>query len=141
MLVDASQKGDPGWASESIRLLTEFENNEDLFLALDKNGFVLYEYDHNINASMFASAWLKKFAGQFRALKIGPLPRELRAALDQAHFSVPDRRFVQVALVTEVRVIVTRDPDYSPEVQRILRDRANIRVLDASAALQLVRSF
>lgn len=90
---------------------------------------------------MFASAWLKKFANRIQAIRTGPLPQGLRAQLDQAHFSQPDRRFVQVALVTEVRVIVTRDPDYSTEVQRILREHANIQVLDASDAVQFVRNL
>lgn len=137
LLVDASQKGDPTWAVHSLELLTEFDRNLQLSLAVDR--FVLYEYDQNINASMFASAWLKKFAARIKSVKVEPLPRGLRARLDEAHFSQPDRRFVQVALCTQVRLIVTRDPDYSPLVKQILQRHGGLRVLEPRDALQLVR--
>ena len=140
VLVDASQKGEPGFACDSVELLAEFQKNAELYVAVDHQGFVLNEYDQNINASMFASAWLRRFADRIRKIRTGPLPRALRTQLDEAHFSVPDRRFVQVARLSEVRVIVTRDPDYSPEVCRILRHHENIRVVGAKEALKFVRT-
>lgn len=141
VLVDASQKGDLGRARESIELLTEFDRNAKLFLAIDSQGFIRNEYDQNINASMYAQAWLRKFAERTRRVATSPLPQGLRVAFDEAHFSLPDRRFVQVALCTETRIIVTRDPDYSPVVRTILRRNTDIRVLDASEAVPLVRQL
>lgn len=140
MLVDASQKGDPLHAAASAALLTEFGRNPQLHWAIDRNGFILNEYDGNINGSMFASQWLKAFAAKQLRVDLRPFPRPIRVRLDDAHFSQPDRRFVQVALLTNVRVIVTRDPDYSPEVIRTLHE-FDIRVLDAHNALAYIRAL
>lgn len=141
MLLDASKKGAPEFFQSSFDFLREFESDARLFATVDHQGFVTHEYSSNINATMFAAEWLKKFSGRLRKVTTCPLPRPLRVRLDELHFSTVDRRFVQVALATNSRLIVTRDPDYSPEVERELRNRGAIRVFNADQALNYIRAL
>lgn len=140
-LVDASGKGLAEHQAASIGLLREFETDPELILVVDKNGFVLHEYDDNINASMFATAWLKQHAGRILKVDTRPIPRGLRVQLDELHFSVRDRRFVQVALASASRLIVTREPDFSPPVCQVLRREAHILVLGPAEALSYIRAI
>jgi hypothetical protein len=127
--------------ASSLELLREFETDERLFIAIDKQGFVSQEYSNNINATMFAAQWLKKFFGKIVNVTTSPLERGLRVKLDELHFSSKDRRFVQVAIASSSKIIVTRDPDYSSEIIRELRQRCSIEVCSAKQALVCIRGL
>jgi len=141
VLRDGSGKGEAEFFESSLTLLREFETNTRLFAAIDQQGFVTHEYSENINATMFAAEWLKKFSGRIKKVTTCPLPQSLRAKLDELHFSTKDRRFVQVALATGSKIIVTRDPDYSYKVTRELRKQCEIRVFTAEEAIDFVRKL
>jgi hypothetical protein len=110
-----------------------------MFASMDKHGFVLNEYTENLNATKFGMAWLRQHSRRFHLVDLVALPRGLRVSLDNAHFSIPDRRFVQVALQCPTRIIVTTDPDYSPAVTAILRREGGIEVLGPAEALEFIR--
>ena len=122
-------------------MLREFETDQRLRATIDEQGFVTHEYTSNINATMFAAAWLKQFSGRITKVKTCPLPQGLRAKLDELHFSSKDRRFVQVAIASSSKIIVTRDPDYSLDVIRNLSKRCGIRVFTAAEALAYIKAL
>ncbi len=141
MLLDGSGKGVAHFYESSLRLLREFETDQRLRATIDEQGFVTHEYTSNINATMFAAAWLKQFSGRITKIKTCPLPQGLRAKLDELHFSIKDRRFVQVAIASGSKIIVTRDPDYSPDVMRNLGKHCGIRVFTAEEALAYIKAL
>ena len=82
--------------------------------------------------------WLKRLATKGKLVNFAwqPLNRDIKASLRELHFDNEDMKYVETAALTECRMLVSHDDDYSPEIVRILL-RVPVHVKSAEGAMSL----
>ena len=137
ILRSASQTGDTAHFQPSINLLKSMATRSGILLCLDSRGKIDEQYLRHMKHGTFGHQWYILMISKNRCAHIEwtNLDRGVRTALKEAHFDSStgeDYKYVITAAGSATKLIVSHDPDYSPEVRRILRKRLEVRVCAAS---------
>jgi hypothetical protein len=132
VLMAASGLGAYEFHDESLKLAQRIESDSALRLALDKKGRVEYQYRTMMKSGTFGHSWLAMLASRNKIVivTLKKLNRGITTALQEAHFDPEDYKYVETASSTACGFLVSHDPDYSPNVRKILR-RAVVSVFSA----------
>lgn len=124
------------------RLARKLNSLPHYLLAWDDGGLIKNQYEEKLKNNTGYMYWLAQLA---KKNKIKPVTRihvnrGTVAELVQLHFDSSRRedfKYVQTAGATECKILVSRDPDYSRGVRRILRKNLSVVVRQAQACLDL----
>ena len=138
ILIRGFHSDSANYCEHSRCVLDNLLSRESHSLALDSKKRIRYEYEHHLQRNTLAISWLTLMASRGKIMVYSTkMPRTLRVKLDEAHFHVPDRKYVETALASKTKKIVTGDGDYSKKVKKILKRNASISVLRAEDACSL----
>jgi hypothetical protein len=108
-------------------------------LALDTHGRIEAEYRRMLGDTQSLGLRFVALLASRNRIRLYGRPsnwKPVRVALDGAHMSMNDRPFVETAAESQSKLLVANDDDYSPKVRRILRQRAQVRVLSETEATE-----
>lgn len=134
-----SDLGDTGNACS--RLAHKVNSAPRYSLAWDKGGLIKYQYNEKLKNNTGYMYWLKQLASKDKIKTVTRIHvnRGTVTRLNEAHFNSrgEDFKYVQTAAATKCKILVSRDPDYSRGVRRILRRKLSVVVRQAQACLAL----
>jgi hypothetical protein len=107
-----------------------------LHLALDPGGQIRQLYENRLGSASAGRTWLKTLAtrGRMRHFPLAKIPQSLKAKLANAHFDWTDLKYVQLAMNVPDQRLVTEDKDFSPKIQRILKDEVSVEIYNTESA-------
>jgi hypothetical protein len=123
---------------DHARLIEHFE--KDAFLALDKENQVIAEYERKLGTESEGRRWLDNLFrnDRIRLHSLAKLTGKVRVELDKVHFHQSDRKFVRLAMTTDSKRLVAQESDYSKAVCNVLKKHAEVIVLSAGEACDLI---
>lgn len=118
-------------------LLDRMKQSESARLVIDCQGTIKAQYDSKLRFGAFGKEWVRTMAQSGKVVYVSRvnLDRGTQRRLMELHFDHTDLPYVRTAAASESKRLMTRDDDYPAPIQRLLRDRCEIRVIgDPTAA-------
>ena len=142
VLMSGSNLGDPSNTSSSFALMENMRKKNTQRLVVDSRGKIEHQYNIKLKQGTFGRSWLQLMAsqGKIDTVQWRNLDRGTRTKLIEAHFDNrvgEDFKYVITAANSVDKNLVSHDPNYSPNVKRILKRRLNVWVHTAESAIAI----
>ncbi len=135
ILFDASGFGVHSHQEASMRLLTSMRDKKVALLTLDDEDLILNQYKNNMGKS-FGMVWVQHMLSEDKVHQVhrARIDRKTSKLLREAHLDPEDYKYyVRTAAATDYKRIISRDRDYSPQIQKILNKRLLLKVSSAQS--------
>lgn len=138
--MSGSAVGDRTNHEASKMLMVAMIETDRARLVLDDRGVINAQYNQKMVQGTYGHEWVRQMAskGKIKLVHWRRVDRGTRSELADAHFDWEDFKYVRTANESNGKKLVSHDPDYSPRVQRILKRRLSIAVLEANGASHFV---
>lgn len=115
----------------SKRFMDRMIDHEEARLVLDLEKGIQREYDLKLGPQSHGKYWVQAMAtrGKIEWVNRANLERRVAKHLREARFDSGDIPYVRACASSPSKRLVSQDDDYSPRVQRILRQGCEIKVL------------
>ncbi len=140
VLMSGSKLGDPPNYRKSKLLMDVMMSIKDARLLMDDRGRINNQYSSKMVQGTVGHSWVRQMAtkGKVVFVRWRRMDRGTTTKLKEAHFDPEDVKYVRTAAESSSKKLVSHDPDYSPSVQRVLKKRMSVQVLDANAASHFI---
>src|SRR5437879_1923662 len=103
--------------------LDSLQNNDSVYLAMDHQDHMRREYERKMREDSNGRKWLTRLLKNQKVAfhDIKKLPDKFHVKLGELHFDPGDYHLIRMAMSTTSRTIVSEDPDFTPQICKLLK--------------------